>query len=457
MLDTWDVTLGDQIARVTYGTLFPFARGEDDLDQRLSPGGVTDFIERQFVPIIAETWHTQAEDWGFGNPLHPDWDQDRVIEMIITAVPFALFDGTGTYSILNDVQGKPYSERRIWWISDSNSFADYGSLEHGWRVVFAHEFFHLMQWNVLLHSGHPTYYWQFAFIEGQGLFAPTVQYPELTLHTDHLLLDASRYVREAANGYLARRLNGSYQGLETDRQHRYDAALYWRFLYEQYGDMDIIRAALEEMARYLAGQDPADAVGADIVRSIVPVIDAALARVDGPFHNYEESLMAFSRAIYGLRLENGRCAAVDARDCGGSFFDPQGMYGRPALEMHLQYDGAPRSYQGAIPSSFGVDFLEVGLETWVQGQPLTIRLQGESQAARFSVQLWHLKWGEKSPRAISTRPEVLAQNPDGTFVYTIPSVDTGTYDRLALIITRLDSDETIDPNGDYWVTLEANE
>ena len=36
--------------------------------------------------------------------------------------------------------------------------------------------------------------------------------------------------------------------METDLTDKYDAALYWRFLYEQYGDMAIIRAALEEIA-----------------------------------------------------------------------------------------------------------------------------------------------------------------------------------------------------------------
>jgi hypothetical protein len=39
-------------------------------------------------------------------------------------------------------------------------------------------------------------------------------------------------------------------------------------------------------------------------------------------------------------------------------------------------------------------------------------------------------------------------------VYTNPQLDTTTYDQLALIITRLDANETADPGGGYSITLE---
>ena len=42
----------------------------------------------------------------------------------------------------------------------------------------------------------------------------------------------------------------------------------------------------------------------------------------------------------------------------------------------------------------------------------------------------------------------------GAHVYTIPQLDTSAYDRLGLIITRLDADETGDPVGSYRITLE---
>ena len=113
------------------------------------------------------------------------------------------------------------------------------------------EFFHIVQWNVLLtegqaHTGHPADYWTNTFIEAQAEFAASAQYPELELERSHLAADNSAY-SSSANRFLAYRLNASYRELEADPTNKYDLALYWRFLYEHYGDMRIIRAALEEM------------------------------------------------------------------------------------------------------------------------------------------------------------------------------------------------------------------
>ena len=41
----------------------------------------------------------------------------------------------------------------------------------------------------------------------------------------------------------------------------------------------------------------------------------------------------------------------------------------------------------------------------------------------------------------------------GLRAYTIPNVETSAYDRLALIITRLDLDESTDPVGAYKITI----
>jgi hypothetical protein len=478
-LDTWDVELGAYTARVYYATLFPFARGQNDLVNRLSPAAVTDFIEDQFAPLIADTWQTQVVEWGFG-PLHPDWDPDRVVEVVITAPPYALFDGTGTYSRSVTQDGGLYPQRRIWWHATNNAFQVYNTLGNGYKAVFAHEFFHLMQWNVLLITGQPTQRWRNLFIEAQAKFASSVQYPEIELGKELGTHDDREYAG-AANRFLLHRLNTSYRDLEADPTNKYDAALYWRFLYERYGDMGVIRAALEEMARH---HDP------DLLAGLEPALDAALARVPGPFHSFEESLVAFARANYALRLDaesQGRCTTPDPTACGGLFYDPQDVYTTPPLEAQLDYDGigltersfTPTSsgmefaalsdpnttssepdadgasaYSGAIPASYGMDFIEVHLDPALHGQPLTIRFQGDGEVTRFNVQVWKLASGPSKPSAVTEQPAVMARTADGAQVYIIPSLDTETYDRLALIITRVDAEETADPVGGYRVTLE---
>ncbi len=479
-LDTWDVSLGDHAVHITYATLFPFARGERDFDNRLPPAAVTGFIEHKLVPIIRETWRTQFEEWGFGQPLHPDWDPDEVVDVIITAPPFALFDGTGTYSAYNYSDGTLYPERRIWWFSNMSDFQVYDTLENGYKAVFAHEFFHLVQWNVLLSTGRPTSYWRNAFVEAQAAFAVSVQYPELELQKDHVVTRASHFGIYAKR-FLAHQLNTSYRDLDAAPTDKYDAALYWRFLYEQYNDMGIIRAALDEMARHY---------DADILAGMESAVNAAFARVDGPFDTYEESLVAFARANYALRLDNGRCETADFARCGGRFYDPHRVYADPPLEAQLTYDGTrlrdnaarngaqgadygayyglesaapaptPRaesgdtdSYSGAIPASYGMDFIEVLLEPVMQGRPLTVTFEGEGDVARFNVQIWKLGPGEIKPRAVTVVPEVAPQEADGVHIYAIPRVDTAAFDRLAIIITRLDAEETLDPAGSYRLTV----
>jgi hypothetical protein len=233
--------------------------------------------------------------------------------------------------------------------------------------------------------------------------------------------------------------------MESDPTDKYDAALYWRFLYEQYGGMEIVRAALEEMACHY---DP------DIVLGIGDVMDRAFQRIDGPFRSYEESLIAFARANYALRLENGRCAESDVANCRDFYYDPKRIYVDPPLAAVLDYNGTSLIHDGAIPASYGMDFVEVRLDGAVHNQPLAVRFEAERNASRFSVEIWRLGPGCMRPRALAPQPETIPQNQDSAHVYVIPQVDT-TYDGLALIITRLDAAETGDPMGKYRITLDS--
>jgi hypothetical protein len=435
-LDTWDVELGGHAVRVYYATLFPFARGECDLAHRLSPDAVPDFIESQFVPIIRETWRTQVEEWGFGKPLHPDWDADHTVEIILTDLPFALFDGTGTYTLFHGDDDRFYSTRRIWWLSSNNSFQAYDTLESAYKALFPHEFFHLMQWNVLLSTDHPYNYWQ-SWLEGQATVVPTIQYPEVAHST----------YTSVVNGVLTQGLSNSWYELEADPKQWYDGALYWRFLYEQYHGPEIFRAALEKMAHH-AHQGAGDAV-----TSMKNAMDAVFACADGPFGSFDESLAAFARANYALRLANGRCAAEPSK-CAGSFYDPEQEYADPPLAAELDYEGDLLNYNGAIPVSYGTDFVEVNLDLSAHERPLTVQIHGEGTAARFSVQLWKLGPGIGKPRAITPVPEWVRPDASGAQVYVIPAVDWRAYNRLALIITRVDAGEATDSIGSYELTLE---
>jgi hypothetical protein len=55
---------------------------------------------------------------------------------------------------------------------------------------------------------------------------------------------------------------------------------------------------------------------------------------------------------------------------------------------------------------------------------------------------------------LALQPEIVPSDSNGVHVYFIPRVDWRATNRMALIITRLDADELIDPVGNYKVTLE---
>lgn len=442
VLDTWDVPADEYTVRVTYATLFSFDRGPDDPIYRLRPDAVTDFVERRFVPIILETWHTQFHTWGFG-PIHPDWDRDNVVEIYVTAPPFALFDGTGTYTVYAYEADTPHPERRLWWYASNSAFRAYDSLEDGYKATFAHEFFHLVQWNVLLSSECSTQGWMNTFIEAQGKFAPSVQYPEIEILGEYPGGLLSRY-GAAARHFLKDRLNTSYRALEADAVERYDLALYWRFLYEQFGDMGIIRAALEEMA---CQYDP------DIVSAMGSVMDAALARSDGPFWTFEESLVAFAQANYALRLAGGRCEMADLDQCEGRYYDPNGTYPSPPVEAALEYSGARLTYDGSVPASFGMDFVEVRLYRRSPDQPLHVAVQ--SDGAELNIEVWQLDRGMwDRPRALTPQPARLAKVNGDLYALSLPRLDPQC-ERLAVIVTRLDADEGTGPTGNYTITLDS--
>lgn len=455
-LDTWDVSLDDYTARIYYATLFPFARGPNDLDNRLSPPAVTAFVEHVFASLVAETWRTQFSDWGFG-PIEDNWDSDRIVEIIVTDPPFALMGGTGTYTTFAYQDGTVYPERRLWWHATNAAFQAYDTLEHGYRVLYAHEFFHMVQWNAILSAGCSTDKWLNVFVEAQGKMAPSAQYPELEMQRDHVVQASSEYA-QAAKRFLASGLKSSYQDLEAAPVHKYDAALYWRFLYEQSGDMHVLRSALEAMAcRYQP----------DIVAGLPAVMDAALARNAGPFASFEDSLVRFAQANYSLRLQDGRCTSRDKAGCEGRHYDPDSIYPDPSLAAELHYDGKDLGYEGTIPSSYGTDFIGVYLDSGLGGQRVTVTLEGTR--ARFALQVWEVnghqadreaarlgaKLGDVDgrPHALTVQPINVKAGRDGIYSFTTPQLDPAKCDRLALIITRLDADEPQDPVGYYRIGI----
>jgi hypothetical protein len=145
-----------------------------------------------------------------------------------------------------------------------------------------------------------------------------------------------------------------------------------------------------------------------------------------------------------------------------ALFDPNHLYTRPPVYKIL-YDGEKIDYTPAesqqaagIPSSFGIDFVELVLSPELNGQPLTLEFYGTSgSAAKFDLQILLLKDIQNNGKSRPITPqttsigEAVSSNNNGSWAYTLPTIDTNVYDRIGLIITRLDNQESLDPLGEY--------
>jgi hypothetical protein len=222
--------------------------------------------------------------------------------------------------------------------------------------------------------------------------------------------------------------------------------------------MQVIRRTMET----LYTQETVDiSTSTDLVGKMPEIMDQALAGSTCPFQTHADSLVAFARAIYALKLEDGRCTAP-GMPAGCGFYDPNNLYGDPPAST-IAHSGTPQQYPGEIESSFGMDFVEVILNPAAGGQSLRLEFYGAPGAeAVFNVQLWQLvdTGGGARPRRIpahTTPPEILTRvDSEGSLFYVIPARNPAEFNRLGLIITRLDARESSDPIGAYTIKLNLD-
>jgi hypothetical protein len=139
------------------------------------------------------------------------------------------------------------------------------------------------------------------------------------------------------------------------------------------------------------------------------------------------------------------------------------MYTIPKWAARISYRGSTLTYDGSIPVSYGTDLIEVSLDSGLEGNALTIAFC--SQGAHFGVQAWQLHEDDVGPRRVARaqtgvhgrtpHPQALSGDCSQSCTYTIPHLDAPQIDRLALIVVRLDPDETTDPVGSYQVVVDS--
>jgi hypothetical protein len=124
----------------------------------------------------------------------------------------------------------------------------------------------------------------------------------------------------------------------------------------------------------------------------------------------------------------------------------------------VTYPATDQPYPAGILSRFGLDMVEVVLEPSADGRRPAAEQRGAPEAGMgFRVQLWKLNdLGEGSSPALDGPLEMLEPaGGEGRLPYAIPRVDTTAYNRLGLVVVRVDADEAADAIGAYTLVLHG--
>ena len=455
-----------------YCHLFPFQKDGRDASTKLSREDIPSYIQTQLLPEMLAAIRNQMS-WGFywdkvWTNLRAEEDPNRL--SIALAFGRTWFHGRapvrGHSGISINVNG-----------GDNKS---YDTLTDGLMSTFHHELFHTFQRSINQARGGngdvagKDNAWRF-FSEGTASLIPSVAQAEVQYSQSGAprayLAKAAKFV--GGRGFSGD-LNNSYAEMTP-----YRAAIYWRFLYEQCagmsGDYEDPGAGLQLVRRSLEVLYSKEIVdinsSTNLVDKLPLIMDRVLSSPEAascPFATYDESLLHFSRAIYALQLDGGRCSTPGVPS-GCGFYDPNNLYGHPYISklsfsgQEIIFGAEDQSFPSGIRSSFGMDFVDIILDSELQGKPLTIEIfANPTGETKFNIQLWKLIDPDNSsrpgssPRIASPVEIIDGETSAGIYLYTIPEIDTEKYNRLGLIITRLDSNENLDPNGIYTIVLRSD-
>ena len=444
---------------IYYYDMIPFQTDMRDPETQIPRQDVNRYIQTELIPALVQAFVTQSTLWDL--PWYEEWSNYRTEED-----PQTLSVALGGYGLWFHGAAPSLGHAMI-SIRVDGSFGEYSSLTDGILSVFHHELFHNQQRNISLHFGSKgNLYgkdgaWKL-FSEGTAVLASLVGQPDVQFAPSSQL----RAYMKRANSFIGTgdgisgSLNKSYRDVP------YHMALYWRFLYENCGGiqngvedpatgMKIIRTVLETV---YSGTIVDINASTDVAQSMPRILDAALqATSDCRFQTYEESLVEFARAIYLLRLEDGRCPAIEnMQGCG--FFDPYKLYNTPSAEEHIMKAGAATLINGAIPSSYGIDLLEFRWDPAAQAKSIQIIIDNISDPApEFSVELWKIaaldEEGNRESGLSSAGQPKLARTQNGSITIQVSAAEMDDFTGLGLVITRIDPYEKPEVTGDYTIRL----
>jgi hypothetical protein len=219
--------------------------------------------------------------------------------------------------------------------------------------------------------------------------------------------------------------------------------------------MEVIRHALEVLYK---GEIVQIGSSTNVVIAFPLILDRALqATPSCAFHSYEESLIHFARAIYLLRLEDRTShGVIGLSNCG--FLDPHHLYHAPPAETFLVNGEMAAEISGSIPSSYGIDLIDVALTTSMRGKNLTIIFADPTYSdPEFHVEVWKTRTivGENGFQAAQMVEQVPLTVHNRRLILEVENIGLSSFDGLGIIVTRTDPYEDVETTGAYSIQLLA--
>jgi hypothetical protein len=442
---------------IYYYDMIPFQSDLRDPDTQIPRQDVGKYIQTELIPAMVDAFKTQTNLWGF--PWYAEWSNYRTDED-----PKTLSVALGEYYTWFHGSAPSLGHAMI-SIRVDGSFREYSNITDGIMSVFHHELFHNQQRNLNLHFGNTgniagkNQAWEL-FTEGTAVLASFVGQPTVQFERSMVL----RSYLKRANAFIGS--DGIFRGyLNRDYQEvPYHFAIYWRFLYENCGGikngiedpvtgMTVIRHTLETL---YGGKIVNIDTSNEVTEALPRILDVAIK--DTPscvFHSYDESLIHFSRAIFLLRLKDGRCpAAGSSTNCG--FYDPRKLYLTPPAEDLLVQAGSTAQINGSISTSYGIDLIELQIDPSAEGKTLKLVFKNISgHEDKFNVEVWETKQVQNGTEtetysAQSDKPQSM-RTENGLVTMQIDNLSMNEFNSLGLIITRIDPHENRTGSGRYLI------
>ncbi len=441
---------------IYYMDMISFQTSAYRTEARLARTQVRPFVQNVLVPGMVAAIQQQTLEWGFHwseawTSFRGGEDAERIsVALTQTGLWYHGQAPAGGYATLT-INVKQMD------------LETYDSLEDWVLTMFSHELFHNQQRSINQEQGGSGVIdgefeaWEFV-TEGTAVVAASVYNPQLGFEPGTAdgpyFSRAKKFIAGGQN--TGSDLNASFTDISP-----YEAAIYWRFLYEQFSGlqngrenpaagMAVIFKTLETL---YADKNLLAIQLEELPTGLAELMDRVFSELDdSPFTDFRSSLLAFHGAVYGLGSDQ---PDLQSSTTAAGFYDPQDRLPGPEAASILA-DSSAQVLADWIRGGFGVDYIEIETVGIFQENGFTIQITNTDDGeAVFAVQLLVVKEQASGDGQVSINRLVeLGEIQAGQQLTGELSASPDEAGMIAaVVVSRVDGNESTHTSGSYQIVV----